>query len=143
MVWVMRHYDSCDPIILSVPESAEVALDGFSGHGHCVPGTYGVEAGELQPLGQTPTQTNTSKFSGLQVQLGMFGCLSCDCGSQQTLLSGSRPMAIMLGTGLTVALCSTTAAADRRHRLGVLGALRVEWEPLAWIVLDVVCGSTP
>ena len=26
MVWVMRHYDSCDPIILSVPESAEVSI---------------------------------------------------------------------------------------------------------------------
>jgi len=26
MVWVMRQYDSCDPIILSVPESAEVSI---------------------------------------------------------------------------------------------------------------------
>ena len=26
MVWTMRHYDSCDPIILSVPEEAEVSI---------------------------------------------------------------------------------------------------------------------
>ena len=26
LVWAMRHYDSCDPIILSVPESAEVSI---------------------------------------------------------------------------------------------------------------------
>jgi GDP-L-fucose synthase len=26
IVWTMRHYDSCDPIILSVPESAEVTI---------------------------------------------------------------------------------------------------------------------
>ena len=26
MVWVMRQYESCDPIILSVPESAEVSI---------------------------------------------------------------------------------------------------------------------
>lgn len=26
MVWVMRNYDSCEPIILSVPESAEVTI---------------------------------------------------------------------------------------------------------------------
>ena len=54
---------------------AHVALLGLSGHGHCVPGTYGVGPCALQPFGHTPTHTKTSKFSGLHVQLGMVGCL--------------------------------------------------------------------
>jgi hypothetical protein len=89
--------------------SADVAFDGFSGHGHCVPGTYGVAPWALQPFGHTPTQTKTSKFSGLHVHSGMLGCFCTLFLSQQTFESGSTPSAIMFGTGLTEALCFTTA----------------------------------